>query len=179
MNPFSRHFLPILAVLLAAAGVTGCTVRPLMAPPAGPGEATPALSSVAIAPVGTRYAQEVRNHLIFLFNGGSGTPENARYTLDLSVTRSTSAAARIQVRTENEPTAETLTMSARYRLSDSASGAQVGSGTRSITASYDVPRQEYAARRAQRDAENRAARELAEQLRLAIGQDLAQRDGRS
>ena len=34
----------------------------------------------------TRYAQEVRNHLIFLFNGGSGQPAAARYTLTLVVT---------------------------------------------------------------------------------------------
>jgi LPS-assembly lipoprotein len=49
----------------------------------------------------------------------------------------------------------------------------VSNGDRQFSASYDVPRQEFAAVRAQRDAENRAARELAELLRLAIAQDLS------
>jgi LPS-assembly lipoprotein len=48
----------------------------------------------------------------------------------------------------------------------------VASGTRQFVSSYDVPRQEFAALRAKRDAENRAARELAELIRLAVAQDL-------
>jgi LPS-assembly lipoprotein len=36
-----------------------------------------------------------------------------------------------------------------------------------------VPRQQYAALRAERDAQDRAAREIAEQLRLAVAQDLS------
>ena len=51
-------------------------------------------------------------------------------------------------------------------------GQAVSTGTRQIAASYDAPRQEYANLRAQRDAEDRAARELAELVRLAVAQDL-------
>ena len=63
-------------------------------------------------------------------------------------------------------------MRATYKLVDST-GKLVSNGDRQFSASYDVPRQEFAAFRAQRDAENRAARELAELLRLAIAQDLS------
>ena len=48
----------------------------------------------------------------------------------------------------------------------------MSTGRRQIASSYDIPRQEFAAVRAERDAENRAARELAELLRLALAQDL-------
>ncbi|MFC5586524.1 LPS assembly lipoprotein LptE [Nitratireductor kimnyeongensis] len=175
MNPtFRVSLLAGLALSLAVA--SGCTVRPLMATPdVTPGglASSPALSSIAIAPVDTRYAQEVRNHLIFLLNGGAGQPASARYTLDLAVTRTSSAAARVQVRTDNEPTSSLLTMTARYTLKDSGTGQVVANGQRQISSAYDVPRQEFASLRAERDAENRAARELAEQLRLALGQDLA------
>jgi LPS-assembly lipoprotein len=41
--------------------------------------------------------------------------------------------------------------------------------------SYDISTQQFAAYRALRDAEDRAARELADLLRLAIAQDLAKR----
>ena len=130
------------------------------------------LSTIAVKPVTTRVGQEVRNHLIFLFNGGKGEPAAPRYTLDLAVAAVSEATANIQVNEENEPTAAILTAAASYRLIDST-GKMVASGKRQFAASYDVPRQEFAAFRAQRDAENRAARELAELLRLAIAQDLA------
>lgn len=173
MKPNSRVLLLSGLALSLLAG--GCTVRPLMAPEtttAGT-PAAPALASIAIAPLDTRYGQQVRNHLIFLLNGGAGQPADARFALDLSVTRQTAAAARIQVRADNEPTAGTLTMTANYRLTEAETGVLVASGERRITSAYDVPRQEFAALRSVRDAEDRAARELAESLRLAIGQDLA------
>jgi len=44
--------------------------------------------------------------------------------------------------------------------------------SRAAASSFDKPRQEYASYRAQLDAENRAARELAELLNLAVAQDL-------
>lgn len=181
MNPTSRVSL-LTGLALAFAVASGCTVRPLLATPdVAPGSvaAAPALSSIAVSPVDTRYAQQVRNHLIFLLNGGAGQPANARYTLDLSVTRSTSAAAQIQVGTDNEPTAGTLTMIASYTIKDGQTAQPVATGRRQVTSAYDVPRQEFAALRAVRDAEDRAARELAELLRLALGQDLARIGGQS
>jgi LPS-assembly lipoprotein len=39
--------------------------------------------------------------------------------------------------------------------------------------SFDVPRQSFAEMRAEIDAQNRAARELAQLLQLAIAQDLS------
>ncbi len=68
-----------------------------------------------------------------------------------------------------------MTLTAAYTLSDATTGKTVASGKRSITSSFDRPLQEFAAYRAQRDAEDRAARELADLLRLAIAQDLARR----
>lgn len=165
----------LAAALIAVAGLQACTVRPLYmnAPQSPSGESyTTELSSIAIKPVHTRQAQEVRNQLIFLLTGGQGEPATPRYTLALSVSPSSEASALIQVGTENEPTAAMLTMRANYRLL-SAKGEVIATGDRQITSSYDVPRQEFAALRARRDAENRAARELAELLRLALAQDIA------
>jgi len=75
----------------------------------------------------------------------------------------------------DQPTAGTVTLTSRYRLTDIRSGAVLGTGTRSFSASFDRPSQEFATYRAQIDAENRAARELAQLLSLAIAQDLAKR----
>ena len=163
-------------LMLSLAAVSACTVRPLYSEAAyqsttQAGSAID-LSSVSIKPVETRYGQEVRNHLIFLLNGGSGQPANARYTLTLGVTATYETAAVVQVADENEPSAATMTVRSSYLLTEVATGKRILSGNRQITSSYDVPQQEFAAVRAQRDAENRAARELAELLRLALAQDL-------
>jgi LPS-assembly lipoprotein len=123
--------------------------------------------------VSTRYGQEVRNHLIFGLNGGAGQPANPLYSLDLGVTARASAAATIQRALEEEPTASMMTVASNYVLTDAKTGDVVARGRREVSSSYDVPRQAFAAMRAQRDAENRAARELAELLRLAIAQDLS------
>lgn len=172
---------PVLAVLavVGLAAVAGCTVKPLYATDTTPigstmatGSVAGELSMVAVKPVSTRVGQEVRNHLIFLFGGGKGEPVAPRYSLSVSVSSGSEATANIQVNKENEPTAAILTAYATYRLVDQG-GTLIGKGTRQYAASYDVPRQEFAALRAARDAENRAARELAELVRLAVAQDLA------
>nr|WP_274709154.1 LPS assembly lipoprotein LptE [Nitratireductor luteus] len=168
-----------LGLILALAA--GCTVQPLYdSSPERTGLGAPAvdLSSVAIDPVSTRYAQEVRNHLIFLLSGGAGEPASPRYALDLTVTRSTTSSVQVQSGSENEPTAGTVTMTGIYRLKDTATGSVVANGRRNVSSSFDRPRQEYAVLRAERDAENRAARELAESLRLAVAQDMARLDKR-
>ena len=168
-----------LAAVLPA--LAACQVRPLHATPPAGTDVGADLSSIAIKPVETRYAQEVRNHLIFLFNGGSGQPAAARYGLQLNVTLLKEEAAVVEVAEANEPTAGTMTLSAGYVLTDheavgkdtAGGGMVIARGNRQIASSYDVPRQEFATLRAERDAENRAARELAELLRLAIAQDLS------
>ncbi|TGT78954.1 hypothetical protein EN804_35565, partial [Mesorhizobium sp. M8A.F.Ca.ET.161.01.1.1] len=101
-------------------------------------------------------------------------PVSPVYTLDLGVTELVESAAIVQVQTEeDEPTAGTVTLTANYVLRDTATGTVIAVGKRSIPSSFDRPRQEFAAYRAQIDAENRAARELADMLRLSIAQDLA------
>ncbi|MET3793301.1 hypothetical protein [Aquamicrobium terrae] len=168
------------AVLLSAALLSACTVRPLYssAPLAVGGQtvAVEELASISVKPVRTRYAQQVRNNLIFGLTHGKGEPATPVYSLDLGVTELVQSAASIQVtKDQDEPSAGIVQLTADYRLTEVATGKVVGSGRRSISSSFDRPKQEFATYRAQIDAENRAARELAEVLRLALAQDLAKR----
>ncbi|WP_395449466.1 LPS assembly lipoprotein LptE [Aminobacter sp. UC22_36] len=167
-----------LALLASLALASACSVRPLYSD--GPvqagveaGAATQ-LASINIKPVSTRYGQEVRNHLIFMFNGGAGQQAAAPYTMDLAVTALNEAALLAQVTSkDDEPTSGTMTLSGVYVITDIKTGKRITAGKRSVSASFDRPRQEFARLRAERDAENRAARELAELLRLAIAQDMS------
>jgi len=167
-----------LAGLIGSLGlVSACTVRPLYSnAPLSPGSnatANSELASIAIKPVKTRYAQQVRNNLIFGFGRGAGEPASPVYSLDLTVTEAVESSALVQVQTDqDEPTAGSVTLTASYTLTDMQTGAVVTVGKRAITSSFDRPRQEFASYRAQIDAENRAARELAEALQLSIAQDL-------
>jgi LPS-assembly lipoprotein len=153
--------------------LSGCQVRPLYA--TGPSSAASVLSqSISINEVKSRYAQEVRNHLIFGLNGGAGEPASPAYKLDLGVTKRVTTVAAITPATgESRPTAGAVVLASNYTISDAVTGAQVATGSREITASFDRPIQQFAQLRAERDAEDRAARELAEALKLAIAADLA------
>ena len=168
------YFLPI-AVLSALALASACTVQPLysnhpVAASAISDSTSAQLNSVAVKPVTTRYAQEIRNHLIFYFGGGKGEPENPAYELELGVTKLNEVSTFVQIADEDQPTARTLTLISSYRLTKA--GAEVARVRRQVSSQYDVPTQEFANLRAEIDAENRAARELAELLRLAVAQDL-------
>ncbi|MER8883911.1 LPS assembly lipoprotein LptE [Mesorhizobium sp. M0159] len=167
----------LYGLLASVALVSACTVRPLYssAPLIAGSQvgAAAELASISVKPVKTRYAQQVRNNLIFALGQGAGEPASPVYSLDLGVSELVESAAIEQVTTdEDEPTAGTVTLTANYVLSDAKTGTVIARGKRSIPSSYDRPRQEFASYRAQIDAENRAARELADVLRLSIAQDL-------
>lgn len=175
-GPAARRMrgIALVALVVAFAGISACTVRPLYN--SGPSTAganagsASVLSSIAVKPAKSRFEQEVRNHLIFLFSGGAGEPANPAYSLAISVTSRTQAAAIRQVADEDEPSAGTVTLAASYEVTKVGTGQAVASGRRQITSSFDRPRQQFAAARAERDAQNRAARELAEVIRLAVAQ---------
>ncbi|MBN9221889.1 MAG: hypothetical protein J0I79_28440 [Mesorhizobium sp.] len=167
--------IALASLIGSLAMVSACTVRPLYsnAPLSTGSTANAELASIAVKPVKTRYAQQVRNNLVFGFGRGAGEPASPLYSLDLSVAETVESSALVQVGTdEDEPTAGSVTLTASYTLSDMKTGVVVSVGKRAITSSFDRPRQEFAAYRAQIDAENRAARELAEALQLSIAQDL-------
>lgn len=171
----ARQGLRACAVLLLVT-TAGCTVRPLygdMTPVEGAVVSSTArtLASIAVQPVNDRVGQEVRNHLIFLLAGGAGQPASPAFSVELRTSSRVTSAAVVQVADDYEPTSSLVTVRASYILRD-AKGVQVAAGTRTAQSAFDVPRQAFAALRAQRDAQNRGAREVAEQLRLAIAQDL-------
>ncbi|MGF7006304.1 LPS assembly lipoprotein LptE [Aminobacter sp. BE322] len=177
-TPRSSRFAAGIALTASLVLISACTVRPLYSDgPASAGvEAGTAtqLASINIKPVNTRYGQEVRNQLIFLFNGGAGQQASAPYTMELSVSELTETALLAPVTAEDdEPTAGTVTLTGTYVVTENRTGKRMAAGKRNVSASYDRPRQEFANMRAQRDASNRAARELAELLRLAIAQDMS------
>ena len=170
------RFYAAIGLLALLAVAAGCTARPLygeISPTAASAMGTARLASVEIKPATNRVGQSVRNHLIFLFGGGAGQPANPAYSMDVNVTAYASNSTSVSTRNfDLEPTAGFVAVQGTYRLTDTATGELISSGTRSVQAAYDIPVQNFAAQRAVRDAENRGARELAELLRLVVVQEL-------
>ncbi|MFD1329783.1 LPS assembly lipoprotein LptE [Mycoplana ramosa] len=163
-----RKFAIATLGLLALTVTAGCQVRPLYSTPtAGAGEA------VSVSEADDRVEQRVRNELIFLLSGGAGEPSTAPYHLELNVA---SRAVDVLVSSSDDVArAGRIVMTADYNLTRSDSGETIRSGRRQVVALVDFPVQEFAKLRAIRDAENRAARELAELLRADIASGLAKR----
>ena len=156
---WSRPAIALLAALLA-----GCTVAPLY----GTGGAAPGgqTGRLAVEQVDTRVAQVTREALLRDF----GRPQPGAATLTLNVT---SAISNFLTDFEtNRAFAGTATVTARYKLVG-ADGATLREGVEKARASFDAPLQEFANQRAIRDAEDRAAREAAARIRLAVAPALA------
>ncbi len=166
-NPVSGILKIAVAIFLVTA-ISACQFRPLHGNNSLDAESASNLSNVTVSRVDTRVGQQVRNHLLFLLNGGFAA--NATHEARLSVTWFNKQLAAVPVL--GDTTAGTVTVIARYDLVDTDTGKSISSGTRQAIASYDRTGQVFANNRAERDAENRAAREVAESLRLAIASDL-------
>jgi LPS-assembly lipoprotein len=160
----------------AVAALLGGCFQPMygqLSPTAGPsvGEA---LSSVRVttieAPKGTteeRLAVELRNELLFGFTGGAGSNSP---THELTV-RLTSQTAKVIVDVFTaRPEVEDFGLDASYRLTEVATGKTVVTGTTFARVSYDIPgqQQRFAKLRGLRDAETRAAKVIAENIKSRL-----------
>jgi LPS-assembly lipoprotein len=117
-----------------------------------------------------RVGHYLRNDLIFDLNG-TGTAPPPKYLLHVT-TSETTVTPTVQSQT-GIADAATVTITAKYVLSQHASGAPVLSGEAVSSAVYDISEQRYANLRAARDAEIRLAKSLADEMELRIAAALA------
>jgi LPS-assembly lipoprotein len=164
-----------MARLIAAAGITlglgGC-FQPLYAPNATGGvNVADALASIDVRTPTTGQNQErlghyVRNELVFDLDG-SGQPKPKAYTLDIALTESLATAV-VNSQT-GQADAATLTVRGTYTLKRLAGEPPlVTTATAIASTTYDRGPQRFANVRAARDAEIRAAKQLAEQIRTRL-----------
>ena len=132
------------------------------------------LSSVSVdrigAPSGSpaaRIAVELQNDLIFNFNGGAAPPSK---THQLKVTLLTQNQQIIVDITTARADVQQFGINAIYTLLESATGKQVLVGQAFARVSYDNPgqQQRFANARGQRDAENRAAKVISDNIRSRL-----------
>lgn len=178
-------FRPVTtAVALGASLVlSACTVQPLYH-----GEADGAsqinvaptirakLSGVVIDEPTDRFNQLVRNRLIFLLTGGGGEPSAPTYQLSLGTSYNIRTAVQMDIGDSTDRTgrasAGAVDGRSTYILKNMQNQPLI-KRTRTVSASFDRPRQEYANLQAEEDAKKRAAEELAEQIFLSLAQDMS------
>ena len=165
-----------LPLPLLIAGLTAGCFTPLYGERSLTG--TPALRSamaqVDVAqidgPPGTalaRLAVEVRNELLFGLTGGSATPPP---THRLRITLAGSYSSLIVDPSTARAEYELVSMDANYKLVEIATGKEVVDGAATARTSYNVPgqQQRMAMLRGQRDAQSRAAKLIAEQIKTRM-----------
>lgn len=162
-----RRSLLRVAMLGAMAGGLSACMQPVHAPQLGAGgdRITGELAQVAVAPIDGFLGYSLKSELDYLLTNGQ--PANGtRYLLTVK-TQQSGATSIIDAATAR-PQSVTLQAEATYELKDTRSGAIRASGKTFGSANYDRSGQRFATIRAQRDAEERLGKALAERLRLII-----------
>src|SRR3954452_12690429 len=168
----------IVARLLAVAALGALTAGCFQPMYAAHTDGTPALREklmgVDLPPIdkpnGSRDARlgvEIRNALAFkLYGGATGMPPTHKLVIRFNTTRS----SLILDPSTALPSIENYGIDAQYNLIEIVSSKSVMTGSTFSRVSYDVPGglQRFARQRAYRDAEDRAAREIAENIQTRL-----------
>ena len=170
-----RRVGALVAFSACAFLLSACQFQPLYGNSGIGSDNSYGLSSVTVDEVESRVGQQVRNHLLFLLNGGAA-PVEPKYQAKLRVKAINRTLANVQA--AEDRTAGSVEVTVSYDLLNSNSYESVATGTRRGIAAYDRTAQNFANERAKRDAENRAAKEAAEAVRLAIASDLKRQTSR-
>jgi LPS-assembly lipoprotein len=164
-----------LLVALALAGLVAGCFQPLYGDKAAGGpNVGDKMSAVEVAPIntpnGTRLARvsgEVRNELMYSLTGG-GAAATPSYRLDIRMTSSLQSVI-VDINTAR-PDMQNYGIDATYTLIEVGTGRKVVNGTTFTRVSYNIPgqQQRFAGDRGLRDAENRAAKVIADNIRLRL-----------
>jgi LPS-assembly lipoprotein len=160
-----------IAALIGAAsiGLAGCGFQPLYGgTTVGGAKLAEVMAGVEVNPIPGRVGQKLRNELIFTTTGGGyALPE--RYRLDIAIKESVTDQL---VQITGDATGQVYQLDATFKLLD-PKGKILIQGTAISRAPYNRFQEIFANVRARYDAENRAARTVAESIKTRIAAYLA------
>ena len=179
-SPSRRHFAGLaLSALGMAVLLGGCQVRPLygsLGSSAGHGsEVANELGAISLDTIGgisrRPAARELYNELTFKFQRGT-SPTGEKYRLRVQANISTAAVSVQQF--SDVPASYTMTMNAHFILTDIATDKALVTGRSFSTAAFDFSSQRFANERASRDAEERVAKAVAQDIHARLAGYFAQ-----
>ncbi len=162
---------PMIMASLLLLPLAGC-FQPLYGPSAlGTGNGSSRLSGIEVGEIPDRIGHFLQAELQFQLGGGQIT-SSPQYRIEVRTRQSTQVAI-VNRNTDRADSAAQLVF-ADFILK-SKDGTTVTSGTVSAVASYDRSSQQFANLRASRNAEERTAKLLAEQIKIRVAAALASR----
>ncbi|MCA0431939.1 MAG: hypothetical protein LCH46_01630 [Proteobacteria bacterium] len=157
------------ALLGLSLALGGCSYRPLYATPENGVGVTAQLSQVSVAEQKSRAGQLVRNELMSGFNGGT----DGSLLLKMAPAEKTQGVSSLAFE-KTERHRYRLTIA--YELVDVRTGEALTKGTSFSNVPYDTVEEPVADLRAAESARERAAREVAQDLRLRLASFLSTRN---
>jgi LPS-assembly lipoprotein len=155
-----------VAGLIAAIAVSGgCGWQPLYGPTASGAQLSEVMRTVDISTVPGRVGQRVRNELIFKTTGGGEAAEQSKYRLDIAIKESL---LNTLVDSTGDPKSQIYQVYTQFKLVRLADNQVVLEGHNNARAAFDKVDSVFADIRAKRDAEDRAARTVAESIRNRV-----------
>jgi len=162
-----RRHVPFGLALVVAAALTACGdagFRPLYAPTALGAEVGEKMKGVDFAPIPGRVGQRIRNEMIFQSTGG-GNPLPPQYRFEVVLQENVTSTL---VKITGEAANAVYSVQASFRLIDTRDKKVVFQGASHARASFERFESIYSNVRAREDAENRAARTVAEDLKSRL-----------
>lgn len=156
----SRLLIAGMLVMLVA----GCGFKPLYRTDSA-GDVVPQFSQISIAQPEDRPSQQLRNYLLDSLTP-HGEPQKPRYILEYRLTENIGS---VFVTRSEEITRNNLQMAVYYTLRDYETGKPVYSQSVQSLASYNLTLADYANLVSEKNARERSLKDIAEQMRLRLG----------
>lgn len=165
-------WVALLVALFAGPLLTACGdggFRPVHADLGGMTPASQKLSKLQVAPIPGRVGQQLRNELIFQANGGAA-PLPPEYRLDIAIREAVTSTL---VRKTGDARGQIYNLDAKFKLTRISDKKVVLSGSSYGRAGFERFDSIYSNVRARRDAEDRAARTIAVDMKARLAAFLA------
>lgn len=154
--------LPTILLMVAALVLAGCGYRPMYGSSATSPGVAGSLAAISIPEPTDRPGQLIRNELISSMQVGKA---EEKYLLNLTTTVADNGVIQ---KKQPAVTREAIMITTNYELIDRSTGKVVTKGTTFARVPYDVIRQPFADMQAQKDATERAAREVGADIRTRL-----------
>lgn len=158
----------MIAPLLAACGNSG--FKPLYGAAGIGANADAKLAQVSINTIPGRVGQQIRNELIFQATGGGGEVQNPSLRLEVAIREGVTSTL---VRIDGDSRSQIYNVEAKFQLIRISDKTVVLSGTSYGRASFERLTSIFSNVRAREDAENRAAKVVADDLKMRLSAHLA------
>lgn len=158
-----RRLAPLLLLALCLTAAA-CGFRPLYGSDLAGASVAAEFADIQVAIIPDRTGQILRNYLVERFNPG-GLPENPRYRLNVAVVEHQQS---LGIRKDATATRANLIMNATFTLTDLDRNAVVLSRAIGTTTSYNLLLDQFATLVSERDARDRALRQISEDIRTIL-----------